>query len=119
MEDIWLDNSTCERDLGVLVDNKLNMNQQCDTTAKKANAILDCINRSIVSRSKEVIVPLYSAVVRPHLEYCVQFWAQFKKDVDNLEHVQRKATNMIKGLEAMSYEEWVRELGMLSLKKEG
>ena len=54
MEDTWLDNSTCERDLGVLVDHKLNMSQQCDAAAKKVSAILGCINRSIVSRSREV-----------------------------------------------------------------
>ena len=88
MEDTWLDNSSCERDLGFLVDHKLTMNRPCDAAAKEANAILGCINRSIVSRSRKVIVAIYSALGRHHLEYCVQFWeSQFKKDGDNLEHI--------------------------------
>ena len=71
------------------MDHKLNMIQQCDAAAKKANAILGCINRSIASKSREVLVPLYSALIRLQLEYCVHFWApHFKKDADKLERVQ-------------------------------
>ena len=96
----------------------MNMSQQCALTAQKTNCILDCIKRSMTSRIREAILHLYSVLVRPHLEFCVHMWSlQYKRDIDLLEHVHRRATKMIYGMEHLSYEDRLRELGLFSLEK--
>jgi len=109
-----LERRSAKEDLGVLVV----MGQQCALVAKKVNGILGCIKKNMARRLREVILPIYSAPVRPHLKYLVQFWApQLKEDRDLPERVQRRATKMMRSLEYLLYEERLRELVLFSREK--
>ncbi|KAK4816551.1 hypothetical protein QYF61_017752 [Mycteria americana] len=113
-----LESSPTGSSLGVWVDGKASMSQQCALAAKRASRVLGCITHGIAGRSREVTVPRYTALGRPHLECCVQFWVpQCKKDIKLSECVQRRATNVVQGLEGKTYQERLRSLGLLSLEK--
>jgi len=91
MGDKGIESSPSEKDLGVLVGEQLDMSWQCALGAKKANHILGFIISSMASRSREGILPLYSALVRLHLESCVGLWSSWhRKDMELLEQVQRR-----------------------------
>ncbi|CAM4639967.1 unnamed protein product [Lepidochelys kempii] len=109
--------TTQERDLGVIVNCSLKPSTQCAAAVKKANGMLGIIKKGIDNRTENIIFPLYKSMVRPHLEYCVQMWSpHLKKDLLELEKVQKRATKIIRGMEWFPYEERIIRLGLFSLE---
>lgn len=116
LRDRVLENVDSEKDLGVIVSKDLKVSQQCERASSTANRMLGMIKRTITCRKREVILPLYKSIVRPHLEYCVQAWQpHLIKDIELLEAVQHRATKCITGMLELSYEERLRELKLPSL----
>ncbi|KAF4795920.1 hypothetical protein TURU_088855 [Turdus rufiventris] len=91
---------------------------ECAQVANKVNGILACINNSMASRSRDMTILLYSALSRLHLECCVRFWAPHcRKDIEVLERDQRRAAELVKGLEDTAYEEQLGDLEMFREKE--
>ena len=113
-----IENSVCEKDLGVFVSNDLKPRKQCISVRNKANRILGFISRSVSNRTADVILKLYLALVRPHMDYAVQFWCPYyRMDIDSLERVQRRMTKMIHNIRNLPYEERLKSLGLHSLER--
>ncbi|KAK4809231.1 hypothetical protein QYF61_012884 [Mycteria americana] len=106
LEADWLRNSSAEKDLEVWLDSKLTTNQQYTLVARKATSILGSIRKSLGSRCREVILPLYSALLRPHLVYLRE-----RHELTGESPV--KGDKIIKGVEHLSYEKKLRELGLV------
>ena len=112
-----LGTSVKEKDLGVTVSANMTVSEQCELAAAKGNQIFGFIRRNITYMDKTVIIPLYKAIVRPHLEYCIQAWRPYhKKDIDKLERVQRRATKLIPELKHLSYERRLLECRLTTLE---
>ena len=114
----WLTTCAERRNLGILHNNHLDMSQQCAQMAKKAKGILACTRNSVDSKSRKVILPLYLALVRLHLELlCSLLGSSLLKGIEALEIAQRQAMKLIKDLEHKSYEKWLRELFSLEKRR--
>ena len=106
-----------EKYLGVTMNANMKVSEQCRIAASKGNQVLGMIRRNITYKEKSLIVPLYKAIVRPHLEYCIQAWSPYlRKDIDMLEKIQRRATKLIPGLRDLRYEERLKECGLTKLE---
>ena len=117
MGDTVLGTTVKERDLGVTISADMKVSEQCGIAASKGNQILGLIRRNITYKGKKLIIPLYKAIVRPHLEYCIQAWRPYrKKDIDTHKRIQRRATKMIPELRDLSYEERLKECGVTTLE---
>jgi hypothetical protein len=111
-----LESTTEEKDVGVWITNDLKSGHQCAKAAKKAMSALGLVKRSFRHIDKDSFPRLYNSYVRPHLEFCVQSWCPYyKKDIKELEKVQRRATKLIPSIKQMSYEDRLRSLNMYSL----
>ena len=109
---------TSERDLRVIVQSNLKVDMQCNKAACEANWRLGMIKRNFRFKSRSVMLPLYkSSETRPRLDYCLQAGRpHYRKDIDKLEKVQRRATKMVEGLEGYSYSDRLRILGLTTLE---
>ena len=106
-----------EKDIGVIVNKDLKPSLQCAEAAQRASAVLTQISRAFLYRERHVFLKLYIQFVRCHMEFAVSAWCPWTvQDVEVFEKVQKKAINLINGLQGMTYDEKLVELGITSLK---
>ena len=106
-----------EKDLGVYMHNSLSVSHMCAKAVRRGNQMASYIYRTITHKSIATVVPLYKALVRPHLEYCAQVWSPYmKKDIASIERVQRRVTRMIPSISRLNYEERLQKTGLITLE---
>ncbi len=112
-----LSETVCEKDIGVMIDNRLKFDLEINNRANKSNQIMGAIRRSFEYLDESNFKLLFKGLVRPHLEYAAPVWMpMFKKDVTTIENVQRRATKCIPSSKDMSYEERLCKLGLPTLR---
>ena len=116
-EQIPIEQVDSEKDLGVTFESTLRFDKHISNCVNKANRMLGLIKRSFSFMDKEMFLPLYKALIRPHLEYATVVWSPFlKKDIFLIENVQRRATKIVRSIRNLSYEERLKHLGLPTLK---
>lgn len=109
--------TTAEKDLGVIIDPLLNFDTHITQQIKKARGISAMILRSITGRTRDILIPLYTAIIRPNIEYANVVWNPYKrKDIDRVERVQRQFTKKIEGLSKLSYTDRLEKIKLPSLE---
>jgi hypothetical protein len=107
-----------ERDIGVMISRNLKPSSQCSKAARTAQTVLSQISRAFHYRDRHIFVKLYVQYVRPHLEFASPAWSPWLEcDKEALEKIQRRAIGMVSGLNATSYEERLREIGLTTLEE--
>ena len=112
-----LEETTVERDLGVLISADLKLRAQVEQAATKANRMLGRLKKAFRSRSFYLWRVLYTTYIRPHLEFTIQAWSpHLKQDIAKLEQIQHRATKTITVIKHLSYQQRLLRLGLTTLK---
>ena len=106
-----------QKDLGVIIHTSLKPSMQCARAAGRANQVLGQLGRAVTYRDKKTFLKLYSVYVRPHLEYAVQSWCPYTlEDKAVLEKIQKRAISMVSNFKSKTYEDKLKEAGMITLE---
>ena len=116
MNDLLLQDTNMEKDLGVFVTPNWKPSAHVAKVAARANSMVGRIRHAFTYMNKEIFLKVYPSLVRTHMEYAVQAWSpQLQKDIDMLENVQKRATRIVPELYGLSYEQRLIELGLTTL----
>ena len=116
-DEVFLEKSDCEKDIGVLVDSGLGFSEHIQQQVSKANSIMGLIRRTYTFLDEQCFKLLFQALVRPHLEYAAAVWSpHYQRDIDAIENVQRRATRLIPSLKGLTYVERLKKLQLPTLK---
>ena len=107
----------CEKDLGVIFDRNMKFGEHISSKVSKANQILGLIFRTFTYMDREKFLNLYKSLVRPHVEYATSIWSPvYKKEIIQIENVQRRATRLVINLKHLTYPERLKTLGLPTLE---